>query len=417
MNGNITLALVLLFLFLGLSALFSATEAAFLSHQRLRLHHLQRTGAPGVDRVVRLLERLDRLLIGLLTGNNIANVAVAAIGTALATHYIRGQKALLVATLGVTLLLLVFCEITPKLLGARHWEKFTVLMAPPMEGLLWVLGPVIRVFGGLTSWLTGGKPWGHSHIVVREEELRSLIRLGREKGTMGRDQAQLLERAFDLSDRRVREVMTPRPEIVGIEQGASLRELLDLYREHSHTRFPIYQDNMDQVVGVLSVKDMLLALAQGSVDESSPVTPLARPANFVPETKTIGSLLAEMRVKRIRMAIAIDEFGGVTGVVTLKQLLEALTGSLGDELVKEGQEFETIDEKTVEVDGALRIEEANEMLGLGLPTGDYETIAGFLLSRLGHIPEVGEHYRHDGWHLVVSARRGNRIEKLRVIRV
>ncbi len=409
--------MLLLVLFVVLSASFSATEAAFLSHQRLRLLHLRRQGAPGVERVARLLERPDRLLIGLLTGNNIVNVAAASVGTALAATYIQGQKALLVSTVGVTLLLLVFGEIGPKVLGARHWEKVTVFMARPIERLLWVLGPVVYLFSHLTHWLTRGKPWGSSHAAIEAEELRSLISLGKEKGTVEGDQAQLLERAFQLGERRVREVMTPRTEIVGLEQGATLADLFAVYKEFSHSRFPVYQDNLDQVVGVLGIKDVLLVMAQGNLPQDGPVTTLARPAYFVPETKPMASLLNEMRIKRIRMAIVIDEFGGVSGVVTLKQLLEVLTGSLGDELVRDDQEVESIDDRTIEVDGSLRVAEANEMLGLGLPEGDYETVAGFLMARLGHIPEVGEHYRHDGWYLSVTARQGNRIEKLRVTRI
>ncbi|MBI2918471.1 MAG: HlyC/CorC family transporter [Chloroflexi bacterium] len=417
MDGNIGLAIPLLLLFLALSALFSATEAAFLSHQRSRLSHLRRTGAPGADRVSRLLDRPERLLIGLLTGNNIVNVAAAAVATVLAVHYIAGQKALLVSTLGMTLLLLVFGEIIPKLLGAGHWERFTAFMARPVEALLWVLSPVVRVLSGLTMWVTQGKPWSAGHTIVEVEELRSLIYLGKEKGTVAGDQAQLLERAFQLRERRVREVMTPRPEIVGLEEGARLRDLLAVYRQHSHTRFPVYHDDLDHVVGVVSIKDVLLAMAQGSVDEDSPITQLARAPCFVPETKTVATLLSEMRTQLNRMGIVIDEFGGVSGVVTLKQLLEALTGALGDEMVHEEDDFHSIDERTVEIDGALRIEEANEMLGIDLPEGDYETVAGFVLSRLGHIPEVGEHYRHDGWHMVVCSRQGNRIEKLRLTRV
>ncbi|MBI2866385.1 MAG: HlyC/CorC family transporter [Chloroflexi bacterium] len=417
MDGGSTLAFFLLFLFLVLSGFLSGTEAAFLSHQRLRLQHLQHKGTPGAARVVRLLERPDRLLIGLLTGNNIVNVAAAAVGTALATTYIGGQKALLIATLGVTFLLLVFGEITPKVLGVRYWERVTFLMAGPVEVVLWVLSPVTRLFGRLTLWLAGGKPWGTSRAIVQVEELRSLIYLGREGGTVARQQAYILERAFQLRERRVKEVMTPRPEIIAVEQGAKLRELLDLYGRYSHSCFPIYQDNLDQVVGVLYIKDVVLALAHGSLDEDTPVTHLARPAYFVPETKTLSSLLTEMRNNRSRMVIVIDEFGGVSGLVTLKQLVEVLVGSLGDELVSEDREFEAIDERTVEVDGSLRIEEANERLGLGLPPGDYETVAGFLLARLGRIPEVGERYRHNGWHLVVSSRLGNRIERLRVIRM
>jgi CBS domain containing-hemolysin-like protein len=253
---------------------------------------------------------------------------------------------------------------------------------------------------------------------MSEEEIRSMISVGREEGVVEEAEAEMLHKVFDFGDRSVREVMTPRPEIVwiDIEEGFSLADFLAIYAESPHTRFPVFRDNVDTVVGVFSIKDVLMAQAKGSLDKESSIERLVRPVHFVPETKGIAQLFAEMQSGGYNMVVVVDEYGGTSGIVTMETLLEEIVGRLGDELTGAVKEFEYIDEQTIQVDGGMRVEEANEELGLGLPQGDYETVAGFILSLLGRIPREGEQVRYDGMKLVVGEMHGLRIEKILVTR-
>jgi putative hemolysin len=191
-----------------------------------------------------------------------------------------------------------------------------------------------------------------------------------------------------------------------------MSDFLALYAESPLSRFPVYQENMDNVVGVLSVKDVLMAQAKGTLNDESTIDDLARPAYFAPETKRINELFAEMRDKNFRMSVVVDEFGGTAGIVSLTRLVEEIVGPVGDELAEVEKEYEVINEYTFQIDGSMRIEEVNEEMELELPEGDYETVAGFVLHLLGHIPKTNEQLRYKGLKLVITEMRGLKIEKI-----
>jgi putative hemolysin len=227
-------------------------------------------------------------------------------------------------------------------------------------------------------------------------------------------EAEMAERVFRFGDREVREVMTPRPDIIWLEKETKLDEFLTIYAQTPHSRFPVYDETVDNIAGILWIKDVLLAQAKGSMDKESSVTELARPTHFVPESKPIGELFAEMQATGNQTAIIVDEYGGTAGLVTLEQLAEEIVGSLGDELTRVRKKFEAIDINTFQIDGGMRLEQANEELDLGLPEGDYETVAGFVLSLLGHIPKEGEQLKYRDLTLTITEMKGVKIEKLLV---
>jgi len=209
--------------------------------------------------------------------------------------------------------------------------------------------------------------------------------------------------------------MVPRPEVVCIEQGSKVSDFLALYAESPLSRFPVFQENMDNVIGILSIKDVLMAQAKGTITTESVIDDLLRPAYFTPETKRIGELFAEMRDKNFRMCVVVDEFGGTAGIVSLSRLMEEVVGPVGDELAAVEKDYEAINAYTFEVDGGMRIEEANEEMELGLPEDDdYETVAGFILHLLGRIPESNEQLRYKGLKIVITEMRGVKIEKVLV---
>ena len=248
--------------------------------------------------------------------------------------------------------------------------------------------------------------------LVSGEEIRTMISVGHKEGEVEEAEARMLDRVFDFGDRPVREVMVPRPEVVSIEQGSRIADFLALYAEFPLSRFPVYQENMDNVVGILAIKDVLMAQAKGTIDNQSIIDDLLRPAYFTPETNRISELFAEMRDKNYRMAVVVDEFGGTAGIASLTRLVEEIVGPVGDELAAVEKEYEAINAYTFEIDGGMRIEEANEEMGLELPEGDYETVAGFILDLLGYIPKQNEQLRYKDLKLVVVEMRGVKIERI-----
>ena len=407
------LYLVFLFVCLVLSAFFSSSETAFISLERFRVQHLVETKVRGARRVAKMLERPDRFLSTILLGNNLVNTAAAALGTILAVSVWGQEQGVLIATFGIAIVLLIFAETMPKTFANRHAERLSLLFVRPIEVISWLFSPFVFVLSWLASGMTrlvGGTPVPKS--LVSDEEIRTMITVGHKEGTVEEAEADMLHAVFEFGDRPVSDVLVPRPEVVGIEKGTTLAEFLAIYSESPIARFPVYEENMDNVVGILSIKDVLMALAKGAISNDSPVDELIRPAYFTPETKRISELFTEMRDKNYRMSIVVDEYGGTAGVVSLSGLMEEIVGPVGDELAAAEKEYESINEYTFQIDGSMRIEEANEEMGLELPEGDYETVAGFVLHLLGRIPKQGQQLRYKGLKMVITKMKGLKIEEI-----
>ncbi|MBI4307496.1 MAG: HlyC/CorC family transporter [Chloroflexi bacterium] len=410
MESYILLNFVILLVCLALSAFFSSSETAFISLSRVRLRHLLDSGVVRAERVFRMVEHPDRLLTTVLLGNNLVNTAAAAIGTVIAVSLFGPGTGVIVATAAVTVLLVVLGEVFPKVLAARHAERLALAYVGPLEWVETALFPLTWLLRKMSRKAAGS---GQTSL-VGEGELRAAIALGREGGAVEHSEAEMLHRVLEFGDRQVREVMTPRMEIVAVAKGTRLQDFLALYKTSAHTRFPVYEGNIDNVIGILSVKDVLRAVAGQRMSPDSPVTDLARPASFAPETKQVRDLFQEMRSRGLPMTMVVDEFGGIAGLVSVNQLVEEIVGPVGE--AQPTPDYEAIDERTFQVEGSMRIDEANEKLGLGLPEGDYETIAGFVLASLGRIPQEGEHLRHNSFKLVVTQMKGVKIEKVLVTR-
>jgi len=405
--------LVVLFVCIVLSAFFCSSETAFMSLQWLKVEQLVSTKVRGAKRVATMIQQPEKLLSTILLGTNLVNAAAAALGTTLAVAVWGQESGVWIATIAMTVILLIFSETTPKTIAVHNAERLSLLFARPIEAISWLFTPFVIVL----SWIA----WGFTKMVggtpapkylVSDEEIRTMISVGHREGTVEESEAKMLNKVFDFGDRPVYEVMVPRPEVVCIEQGSKLADFLALYAESPLSRFPVYQENMDNVVGILSVKDVLMAQAKGIIDNESIIDDLIRPAYFTPESKRINELFTEMRDNNYRMAVVVDEYGGTAGIVSLSRLVEEIVGPVGDELAAVEKEYEIINEYTFQIDGSMRIEEVNEEMGLELPEGDYETVAGFVLHLLGHIPRAGEQLRYKGFKLVITKMRGMKIEEI-----
>jgi putative hemolysin len=409
---------VLLVACIILSAFFSGSETAFISLQKIRLEHLVSTKVRGAERVARMLGRPEKFLSTVLLSNTVVNTAAAALATALAIER-WPEYGVLIATAAITVILLIFAETTPKTIAAHHSERISLLAVRPLEIISWLLTPFVAVLSRITSGLTrlsGGEMVSQS--LATADEIRNMITVGHKEGTVEENEAKMLAKVFDFGDRPVREVTIPRPEVIAIEYDSPVSEFLALYADSPISRFPVFQDNMDNVVGILSIKDVLMGLAKGEITRESPVNDLVRPAYFTPETKLINELFAEMRDNNYRVAVVIDEFGGTEGIVSLSRLVEEIVGPVGDELAAAEKDYEVINSYTFQVDGGMRIDEINFEMGLDLPESEeYETIAGFILSLLGRIPNQNEQLRFRDVKIVITAMKGMKIEEVVLTRL
>ena len=412
-----TLSLILIGVFLVFSAFFSSSEAAFLSLQRTRIAYLVSTGIPGAKRVADMIGQPERLLSTILLGNNLMNVAFTSVVTVSAIEFVgegnRGQG-VAIATVVSTVALLLVGEIVPKTIAVRNSERVAFIYARPLKWTEYLLLPFVVflqwITRGLNAVLGGSEP----ESSITEGEFRSLIDIGESEGTFEPSEAEMLEKVFQFGDRHVREVMTPRVEMVSINEGSNFREFLDIYAQNTHTRFPVFTDTVDDITGVISAKDLLNKMANEGVDYNASATDVQREAYFVPETKRISELFDELRQSGHQMAIVIDEFGGVAGLVTLKSLLEVVVGPVGEEGEAPEEEFRAIDENTFHVEGGMSIQEANQELEIELPEGEFETIAGFVLETLGHIPALNEEFEHENLKFEIIDMQGLRIEEIKI---
>lgn len=416
MSGIEILYLGLIILCVFLSGVFSSAETALISLQRMRLEHMVRTGVKGAGLVARLLERPEKLLSTVLTGNEVVQTAAATLATALAIAW-WGQPGIVFATIGMVIILLIFCDTTPKIVAINHPERISLSLARPIRVVSWLLSPFVFLLSGVSSVLTrlvGGTPVPRS--LVSEEEIRTMISVGHRDGTVEKEAAEMIHNVFEIGDRPVKEIMVPRPEVVFIEKGATIADFLKVYEEHPFSRYPVFQENRDSLVGVLSIKDVLMEHAKGTITNGSLIDDLIKPACLAPETKPVNELLSEMRDGNFHMCIVVDEYGGTAGTVNFNQLIEEIIGPVGSEISGVERDYEVVDERTFQIDGGMRLTEANEEMGLGLPEGDYETVAGFVLSLIGRIPRQGEQIKYKDLKIVITKMSAVKIEEILVVK-
>ena len=407
-----TLSLVLLGVLLVLSAFFSGSEAALLSVQRVRIQALVNTGSAAAARVAQMTEHPERLLPPILLGNNLVNTAAAVIATTVAIAMIRDEgQAVIVATVAVTVALLIFGETIPKTVAARNPERAAIILSFPLRFVSLLLLPASYLLQAISSGVAS-IVGGRSRSIVTEEEIKTMVSLGRQAGEVEQGEEDMIRRVFESGDRRAREVMTPRPEMVWVEEGTTTADFLSLYAAHPHTRFPVRSAASGDVMGMVSVKDVMQSLA-AEAPLDTPVTDAQREVHFVPETKLARDLLAEMQSMRQQVAIVTDEFGDVAGLVTLRRLVEGIVGSTSGADEPQGQaDVVAVGAGAFEVDAGMPIAEANERLGLRLPAGEYDTIAGMIMEVLGRVPDIGASLIVSGRTIRVAEMRGVRIERV-----
>lgn len=409
-SGWRLLALVIL---LGASAFFSASETALMSLSKIRVRHMSEEGVKGIDLVHRLITQPGKLLGTILVGNNAVNVAASALATSLAIDHFKGSG-IGIATAIMTILILVFSEITPKSLAAQHSEKVSLKVAGPLSILVYVLNPIVILFSYVSNGLIRllGGSVSHTGSLITVEELRTVVTLSQEQGVLKAEEEKMIHNVFDFTHLQIKDAMLQRTDIVALNANITYEHLVSLTKEEQFSRYPVYRDTVDHIIGILNVKDLVFL---EEIRENFKIEDYLREAFFFYEFNNITAVFKEMKRKRAHMAIVIDEYGGTAGIVTLEDLIEKIVGDIDDEYDDYIDDIQSIKENEFLVAGSTRIEVANEMMGLNLESEDFDSVGGFLIGQLGRLPIQGERVLYGHVVFVVEEIDRNRIKKIRVI--
>ena len=429
----------------ALNGFFVAAEFALVGARRTRLEQLAEQGSTAAALTRTMQNDLDRYIAAAQLGITLASLALGWIGESTIAAVIEPPiDRLLADLLGpltgitaataisagiglvisfgvITALHIVLGEQAPKVFAIRSPEQAALFIARPLQLFDGLFRPVVMFL----SWATAlvlrafGIPASDSHAKVHTPaELRLLVEESGEAGVLGEEQQEMLINVFGFAERPAYQVMVPRTEVITIDEEALVSDFLDRFAASGHTRFPVLgAGGVDDIVGVMSAKELLVALHAGSVSFDHPITSLIRPAHFTPESKRVGPLLQELRAQHVRLAVLVDEYGGMAGIVTTEDLVEDIMGDLDDEIERDPAATTAIDERTRVVEAQTRIEELNDDFDLGLPEGDYETLAGFILQQLGRLPIPGDVVLQGGLRLTVLEMAGPRIKRVEIMRL
>jgi gliding motility-associated protein GldE len=374
----------------------------------------------GLKQVVQLLTHPKRLLITIIVGNTIVNIGAASLA-AIVTLDISNDLGIdinigvLIDIIVVTFVILICSEIIPKVAAVRNSIKVAKNFAFPLTIFYYLFSPLVSIFHTLTLWLTSIFNVSKSRLFLSEEELRSIVDMGEEKGTLQQDEKEMIHSIFEFGETTVKEIMIPRIDMVCISTDSRLNSLLSLIKKNLHSRIPLYKEKVDNIIGIIYAKDLLPFVNRKSNGEAN-LEKLARPAYFVPEQKKIDELLREFQSQRIHMAIVVDEYGGTSGLVTLEDIIEEIVGEIQDEHDSEQPLYQKINENEYLVDGGMDLEEMNEQLLINLPTEEgVETLGGFLFGLFGSVPREKQSVSYENYKFVIEKVIRRRITKVKII--
>ena len=413
MGPSDAIQLVVLVILLALSAFFSSAETALTTVNRLRVRALVDDGDARAIVLSKVIDDPGKLLSAILIGNNIVNISASSIATLLATEFF-GSAGAGIATGVMTLLVLIFGEVTPKTMASLKAEKIALNYAKIVYVIMIAFTPLIWILdllsGGLLR-LMGIDPDKRDDSVT-EEDLRTIVEAGREDGVLETEEHKMINNVFDFGDHQAKDIMVPRVDMCFLKLDATYEDFMELYREEKFTRIPVYEETRDNVVGILNVKDLLLY----DRNQEFHVRDFLREAYYTYEFKNTSELMVEMRKNSISIAIVLDEYGATAGLVTLEDLLEEIVGDIRDEFDEaEAEEVQQLGEREYLVEGACKLEDLNDMIGLGIESEDYDSIGGIVIDALQHLPTEGEDVTlENGTRLVVEQVDKNRIEKVHI---
>lgn len=412
MDSSDVSQLIILLILLGLSAFFSSAETALTTVNRMRIRGLADEGNKRAKTVMNITDNSSKMLSAILIGNNIVNLSAASLTTSLA--YRLGGSMIAMASALLTVLIILFGEITPKTMATLHAEKMSLAYAPVIHLYMKIMTPVIILINGLSSgilFILRVDPNARTDTMT-ESELRTIVDVSHEDGVIESDEKEMIYNVFDLGDARAKDVMVPRVHVTFADVNSTYEELIEIFREDKFTRLPIFEETTDNVIGTINMKDLLLYDNTGEFH----IRDIMREAYFTYEYKSISELLVEMREASFNIAIVLDEYGETAGLITLEDILEEIVGEIHDEYDENEEDFvQKINEREYIVEGSMNLDDLNDRLDLNLTSDEYDSLGGFIIERLDRLPEVGDHITTEtGIRLIVEKLDKNRIESVHV---
>lgn len=409
---SIGIQLLILVVLLALSAFFSASETALVSHNKIKMRRLVDDGVKSAKLVTKITEDSGKMLSVILIGNNLVNIGASSIATSLAISIFK-SSGVGIATAIMTVLIIIFSEITPKTLATQNSERVSLKVAKPIYYISKVLSPAAAFFNvianGLVKFLGGDI--NKDEPSITEEELKTIVDVGQEEGVFEEDEKELIYNVFDFADLKVKDIMVQRTDMKAVPSDITYSELVKIFETEQFSRMPVYEENIDKIIGIINIKDLFFAK---NVEQNFDIKKYIREPYFTFEYKMADELFKEINKNRTHMVIVVDEYGGTSGLVTLEDLIEEVLGEIEDEYDEDEQEIETIDDKQFVINGSTRIDEVNEALGIQLASDEYDSIGGFMIGELGHIPELNETVEYNGILLKAENINKNRVTKVRI---
>lgn len=413
MDPSGAMQIIILVILLLLSAFFSSAETCLTTVNKIRIRSLAEDGNKRAKVVLRITENSGKLLSAILIGNNIVNLSASSLTTTIA--YKLGGSAVAIATALITVLILIFGEITPKTIASTHAEKLALLYAYPIRFVMWIITPISFILNAISRvifFILRIDPNAKTDVMT-EDEIRTIVDESHESGVIEEEEREMINNVFDLGEAKAKEVMVPRVNVVFADVESTYKELIEIFRENKFTRLPVYEETTDNIIGILNMKDLLLF----DNTQDFYVRNILREAYFTYEHKSIDELLVEMRENSINIAIVLDEYGETAGLITLEDILEEIVGEIRDEYDEneEDELFKEITPYEFVVEGSMSLDDLNDRLELELDSEDFDSVGGIMIENLERIPEEGDEVTtENGIRMVVDSLSKNRVEKVHI---
>ncbi len=402
-----------LFILLCMSSFFSMSETALTSVSKLKLRQMAEEGIKKAKKTQEVIDNPKKLLSSILIGNNLVNICASTLSASIAMQFFgNNSKALSIMTVCLTLIILIFCEITPKTFASQNPEKLSLKLANPISVCIFLLSPIVLILGVVTGFiikLLGGE--GKNTPLITEAEIKTLLNVGEEEGILKVDEKIMINNVFDFDDFTAKDVLTPRTNIVAVPHNATLSEVVEVFETEQFSRLPVYEDNLDNIIGILHLKDIAFTK---ETKQTFNINKYMREPFFTYESKPTRELFSTMRQKSIAFAVILDEYGGTSGIVTLEDLIEEIVGDISDEYDDFVEAVEFIKENEYIARGDAKINDVNDIIGTKIESEDFDSIGGYVMGVVGRVPKKGEIIISNGIKFIIEDIFKNRVEKVRI---
>jgi len=390
------------------------SETALMSLSKIRIRHMVQEEVKGSKLVQKLLKDPNKLLGAILIGNNIANIGASALATTITARLFGGsESSVAIATIVMTVLILIFGEITPKSMAKQNSEKVSLFVSKPINIIVFFLRPLVAVFSAISSFfikLLGGNPKTVEPFIT-QEELKTMVGVSEEEGVLEDVEKEMIFNVFEFADMQVKDVMVQRVDIMALDTETTYEEVLQGIKEEQFSRIPVYNETIDNIIGILSVKDLIIA---ENVKDGFNIKDYVREPFYTFEFKKITAVFNEMKKSRNPMAIVLDEYGGTVGIITMEDIIEEVMGEIEDEYDDESSMIQVVKEDEYIVDGSAKLNDISELIGVSMESDELDSVGGFIIEELGRFPENNEEVIINNIRFVVEELDKNRIKKVRI---